>query len=63
MLDARVSSEGVGAGVVLSVKGQVFLGCADGSLELLSVKPDGKRKMEATAWASGLRGELVWDVG
>lgn len=34
---------------------RVFLGCADGALELLEVKPDGKRAMDASAWAAGLR--------
>ena len=49
-----------GAGVVR--KGRVFLGCADGALEPLRVKPDGKREMEASAWASGLRGDsLTWE--
>ncbi len=39
----------------------LFLGCADGSLELTLVKPDGKREMDASAWASGLRGQgITW---
>lgn len=63
VLDARVSDEDVRAGIVQSAKGHVLLGCAEGSLELLSVKPDGKRQMKAAAWASGLRGELSWDAG
>ena len=63
VLDARVSNEDVRAGIVQSAKGHVLLGCAEGSLELLSVKPDGKRQMKAAAWASGLRGELSWDAG
>ncbi len=32
---------------------RVFLGCADGVLELCSIKPDGKRAMDAAAWAAG----------
>ena len=36
---------------------RVLLGCADGALELVSVKPDGKRAMPATAWAAGLQGK------
>ena len=63
VLDARVSDEDMRAGIVQSAKGHVLLGCAEGSLELLSVKPDGKREMKAAAWASGLRGELSWDAG
>lgn len=35
---------------------RVLLGCADGALELVSVKPDGKRAMPATAWVAGLQG-------
>lgn len=35
--------------------GRVFLGCGDGVLEVLSVKPDGKREMDAAAWAAGQR--------
>ena len=34
---------------------RVYLGCADGALELASVKPDGKRAMDAAAWAAGQR--------
>lgn len=34
---------------------RVLLGCATGALELIEVKPDGKRQMEAAAWAAGLR--------
>ena len=34
---------------------RVYLGCADGALELARVKPDGKREMDAAAWAAGLR--------
>ncbi len=49
------------AGEVSVEHGRVFLGCSDGCLELLEVKPDGKKAMEARAWASGLRGELTWE--
>lgn len=47
-------------GTVLVEHGRVFLGCADGALEALAVKPDGKREMEASAWAAGLRGAVSW---
>lgn len=41
--------------------GEVTLGCADGGLRLMRVKPDGKREMEAGAWAQGLRAaSLPW---
>lgn len=60
-LEARLAPEALAAGEVLVRKGRVFLGCADGSIELTRVKPDGKREMEASAWASGLRGQgITW---
>ena len=60
-LEARLADEALVAGEVLVRKGRVFLGCADGSIELTRVKPDGKREMEASAWASGLRGQdITW---
>lgn len=48
----------------LRVEGKhVFLGCSDGSFELISVKPDGKREMDAAAWAAGLRvATAEWSV-
>lgn len=53
----------VAGGEVLVRKGRVFLGCSDGALELLRVKPDGKREMEASAWAAGLHAKaLMWGV-
>lgn len=72
---ARLSVEGKGVRVLaakpgdlpvaqaeaLVRKGRVLLGCSDGSLELMRVKPDGKREMDASAWAAGLRGaKLSW---
>ena len=63
VMAARASGApvGLGAGEVLSSHGRVLLGCAAGALELLSVRPDGKRQMEAAAWAQGLRGDhLTW---
>lgn len=42
---------------------RVYLGCGDGSLEVLEIKPDGKRAMEARAWAAGLHGaERTWEL-
>ena len=60
-LAAHEVDQALDAGTVLVRKGRVMLGCAEGSLELDRVKPDGKREMDATAWASGLRGAgIVW---
>ncbi len=62
VLRAAVCAEkSLAAGEVAVEHGRVFLGCSDGCLELLEVKPDGKKAMEARAWASGLRGELTWE--
>lgn len=62
VVSARVANEAqAGAGAVLAQKKHVYLGCADGALELLCVKPDGKKEMPAASWASGLRGELSWE--
>jgi len=45
-------------------KRQVLLGCADGTIELLQLKPDGKKAMSAADWLNGFpdasRG-LTWD--
>lgn len=58
---ADAATKRVAQGDVLVQKGHVFLGCADGPLELLRVKPDGKKEMAASAWAGGLRGnDLTW---
>lgn len=59
--DAREAEKNLEPGAVLASRGRVLLGCAEGSLELLCVKPDGKREMEASSWAAGLRGDaLSW---
>jgi methionyl-tRNA formyltransferase len=36
----------------------VLLGTADGTLELVEVQPAGRKRMDAAAWARGLRGAL-----
>ena len=60
-LAAHAADEQLAAGEVRVRKGHVWLGCADGALELDRVKPDGKREMDASAWAAGLRGALTWE--
>ena len=58
---ARGGEKDLASGEVAAARGRVLLGCAEGSLEVLRVKPDGKREMEASAWAAGLRGDgLSW---
>lgn len=60
VMTARRADEALLTGEVLVDHGRVLLGCVDGSIEPLIVRPDGKRQMEARAWASGLRGSLAW---
>ena len=61
LMRARTCDDALAAGEVLVSHGRVALGCADGALEVLDVKPDGKREMQASAWAAGLRaGHLAW---
>ena len=63
VLDAEPVDVSLGEGAV-AVKGKrVYLGLSDGAVELLEVKPDGKRAMAASAWAAGLQGaDLTWGV-
>ena len=63
-------AEGVDAAAPVSAVGElvcqgkrVYIGCSDGVLEVTSVKPDGKRQMDASAWAMGLHGDaLTWEM-
>ena len=53
----------LGEGAVAVKSKRVYLGLSDGAVELLEVKPDGKRAMAASAWAAGLQGaDLTWGV-
>lgn len=50
-------------GTVVVSHGRIFLGCADSAIEVLEVKPDGKRLMSARDFAAGLRGDtLTWEL-
>lgn len=61
LMRARTCDDALAAGEVLVSHGRVAFGCADGALEVLDVKPDGKREMQASAWAAGLRADhLAW---
>jgi methionyl-tRNA formyltransferase len=44
-------------GQVSSTKSSLFIGTSDGSLEILSVIPQGKSEMGASDWARGVRVE------
>ncbi len=60
---ARLAEEQLSQGEVLVEKKRVVLGCACGALELLEVKPEGKRQMDAVSWARGLQGaQLTWQA-
>lgn len=49
------------AGELVCQSKRIYIGCSDGVLEVTSVKPDGKRQMDASAWAAGLHGDgLTW---
>ena len=49
------------AGELVCQSKRIYIGCSDGVLEVTSVKPDGKRQMDASAWAAGVHGDgLTW---
>lgn len=51
------------AGELVCQSKRIYIGCSDGALEITSVKPDGKRQMDASAWAAGLHGDaLAWET-
>lgn len=51
------------AGELVCQSKRIYIGCSDGALEITSVKPDGKRQMDASAWAAGLHGDgLTWEM-
>lgn len=52
---AGPSAPRVAKGSIAVAGGHVYLGCTDGVLELVSIKPDGKREMNAKSWAAGQR--------
>ena len=50
------------AGELICQGKRAYIGCSDGVVEVMSVKPDGKRQMDASAWAAGLQGDgLTWE--
>jgi methionyl-tRNA formyltransferase len=51
-------SPALAPGALTLDEGRLLLGCADGALELVELQPAGKRRMEGSAWARGIRGEL-----
>ena len=60
---APVSGAVLAAGELAIQGGRVLLGCGEGALEVLELKPDGKRAMDAAAWAAGQRGAAAtWEA-
>ena len=68
VMEARAADASCGVlptcGEVALAGGRVLLGCAEGAFELLRVRPDGKRAMEASAFAAGLHADksLTWEA-
>lgn len=51
------------SGEVRVAQRRLLLGCADGVLEVLEIKPDGKRAMEAAAFAAGIHAtDATWEA-
>lgn len=63
VVEARSASDAVEPGTVLLQKKRIVLGCQDGALELLVVKPQGKKEMPVQGWLNGLRNaEPIWEA-
>ena len=60
IIDARLGTDSaIIPSTISSVSKKLYLGCAAGSVELLSVQPAGKQAMSAMDWFRGLRQEVV----
>ena len=51
----RLGAESGPAGEVLNAKGRLVVGTGDGSLEILELQPEGKRRMSGADFANGAR--------
>lgn len=61
-LAAAPEGVSLSSGEVAVFQKRLFLGCAEGVLEILEVKPDGKRQMAARDFVAGLQGKnLSWE--
>lgn len=60
------AASGLAQGKVLFAQKRLFLGCADGVFEILEIKPDGKKEMDARSFAAGVQniksGEIEWET-
>lgn len=66
-VDAQLATRlnALSAGEALFAGKRLFIACADGVLELLALKPDGKKEMDAKAFAAGvqsLRSGELWNA-
>jgi methionyl-tRNA formyltransferase len=55
----KAEDQSVPPSTIVSLGKRLFLGCASGSLELITVQPSGKKPMPAMDWFRGLRQEVV----
>jgi len=55
ILKARPANAAAAPGEILRTDGKVFLGLADGALELLELRPEGSKSMTAESWWTGVR--------
>ncbi|QWT17143.1 methionyl-tRNA formyltransferase [Collinsella sp. zg1085] len=63
LLKVGLSDAALAPGAVHIVGKHVYMGFTDAALEVFELKPDGKRAMDAAAWAAGQRVlELNWDA-
>ena len=47
------------AGEAVRLEGRVLVGCGEGSLELLEVQPEGKKRQSGMDWFNGLRADRI----
>lgn len=52
---ARLASVTISPGRLLATKNALFIGTGNGSIELLQLKPAGKKSMPAASWARGVQ--------
>ena len=52
---ASSSISNLDAGALAIHDKRLYMGCSDGIIEILELKPDGKRAMDAASWAAGQR--------
>ena len=60
------AAQAVERGKVALVQKRLFLGCADGAFEIVEIKPDGKKDMDAKSFAAGIQniksGTIEWET-